>query len=864
MNKLLSFLAALLLVAVMLPQRLAAQSGATCDDAIYIESDYSVSLAAGEYWFMAMTYSLPLTIRFYPVNAGAQAPELIVDFTCQHDDEGNGIYDDDNVAKMVKSAGTYGLTLPMSYKLSPAQDETGRIYYAYTFSRNYRNMLYGQGVTYAIPAYVKVKLYGTARVDIASESVNNRCRDYVNTLNMNTTLLMTPDDSVFTYVWPVGEWIKYRYEITWTGRDSESTLFFITSKDCEFDRYSGKVRDRYYLPAVDEAHELKMTPESSSALVDDIFQTELYVRIYPQTDGYLSVKTYEINDNITDFIVSGVVCVVDNESKTISGVLPAGTNRNTAIKDARYRPLETYDGHTASYNSDYTVLTFGKLKYDLTGITVAEKAGNTDASLKSVKVGGIALPGFSPAVLEYLDIEVNGTAIPEVTAEARKATSSVAITTAPALPGTVTIEVTAEAGNTLTYTLNFIKQRSNNNQLASITVDGTPLPGFDKNMPNYRIETDHVPVVSAEPADPKAKVEIDQPKSLPGVAQIFVTSEAGTVQAYTVRFVMNAEMETCTSSALTAALDVPVSLKQGVTATIAIPVKELKEKTVKLVWSGTEALQLVQSNLCLVQKLPQDTLVLAPVKWSDEVAWWFQEGEMARLARQSFNGNIYLLASAPQDGTLTLKEYTPDCLTKTAFFDLPDSLVLSPAYQMATLYKVLKSDWNEKTVVFSWDGAEPLDLQFFETCSFNNVQSALRCSFQVPAYGTLEVKDELKRNKKLFSDPFVFLKGDVAYLRLLNNYVAGTLRVEEVKSYTPSTGVDAFASQPLRWSSAEGMLYVTSPVAQPVEVYAVSGVCVARYEAVAGETQTLRLPAGIYLLRTPAATTATALRAVVR
>ena len=449
-----------------------------------------------------------------------------------------------------------------------------------------------------------------------------------------------------------------------------------------------------------------------------------------------------------------------------------------------------------------------------------------------------------------------------VSAVARKTTSEVIVQQVEAVPGKAVITVKAEAGNMQVYTVSFIKQRSKDNTLKALYVDGGLVSGFQRDNLYYRVETDHIPVVSAEQNDPKAKVEIDQPKSLPGIAQIFVTSEAEVVEAYTIRFILNEEMGNCVRSADTQQLEKPVAVTDG--KLLALPVRELKEKTVKLVWSGTEALQLVQSNLCLVQKLPQDTLVLAPVKWSDEVAWWFQAGEMARLARQSFNGNIYLLASAPQDGTLTLKEYTPDCLTKTAFFDLPDSLVLSPAYQMATLYKVLKSDWNEKTVVFSWDGAEPLDLQFFETCSFNNVQSALRCSFQVPAYGTLEVKDELKRNKKLFSDPFVFLKGDVAYLRLLNNYVAGTLRVEEVKSYTPSTGVDAFASQPLRWSSAEGMLYVTSPVAQPVEVYAVSGVCVARYEAVAGETQTLRLPAGIYLLRTPAATTATALRAVVR
>ena len=77
-----------------------------------------------------------------------------------------------------------------------------------------------------------------------------------------------------------------------------------------------------------------MTPEMSSQWVEDIFQTELYVRMYATTPGNLIIKTYEEVDNITDYVVAKVAAVVDNENMTSSAVLPAGTNRNEAIKNA--------------------------------------------------------------------------------------------------------------------------------------------------------------------------------------------------------------------------------------------------------------------------------------------------------------------------------------------------------------------------------------------------------------------------------------------------------------------------------------------------------------------------------------------------
>ena len=85
--------------------------------------------------------------------------------------------------------------------------------------------------------------------------------------------------------------------------------------------------------------------------------------------------------------------------------------------------------------------------------TVA-KAQSTDATLASISIDGTAIADFKADSLTYSHtIAYTATDIPEIAAEANDASASVSITQADAVPGTATIVVTAQAGNTQTYTV---------------------------------------------------------------------------------------------------------------------------------------------------------------------------------------------------------------------------------------------------------------------------------------------------------------------------------------------------------------------------------------------------------------------------
>ena len=777
MKKIISHLAALLLL-LTTSMPVMAQAGSTCDNAIYVDAEYTNTFRAGEYWFTAMTSALPMTINCYPTVAGQQAPQIQVDFTCTFVD-GQAVYDDPKVASMVQRAGDYGLYLPMINTLRAKTDENGKIYYTYTFPSNYNEMLYGQGVTYAIPAYVKLTCYSNIELNITSGSVHSRCRDYVNQLGMNTSFLFTPEDSINTYVWPLGEWSDKQYEITWEGADENSRLLFLTSKDCDFDRFSAKVRGRYNLPAVDEDHALKMTPEATADVIDDIAQPELYVHMYANSEGYLKIHTYEINDNLTDYIVGGVPAVVDNEAMTITAVLPAGTDRAAAIKAARYRPLTTHDGHQAEYDEPYyTTLYFGSLQYDLSGIVVAQSTGNTDASLKSLSIDGAAIPGFSPAVTDYYDIEVPDGQIPTVAAEARKSTSTVEIKQAKSIPGTAVITVTAEAGNTQTYTINFIKQRSKDNSLAALYVDGKLIDNFSASTYNYRLVVTSLPTITATLNDEKATMEIDQPKHIPGFGQVMVTAESGDVALYTINFVLDEEVRQCANTIT------QMNASQAYTVTdgdlLRVSANEWAGKNVMITWSGNEDLNIDMLPNCLEgENHPFAQYSVAFNPEGIERRCYLTAAQTQTWMRNAVNGYVYLRFNTSEIGQASIAPYTPTCLTQSKLIDIKSETVM-PANGFTQVYTIYLPDWQHKDIKVSWEGESSIELFFANDCNIyltNTDEHILQNGNQIMARkGSFTVTQDMAK---------VWLQtssGDFAYLRVLNEG-EGVMTVSVTKEY---------------------------------------------------------------------------------
>jgi len=181
-----------------------------------------------------------------------------------------------------------------------------------------------------------------------------------------------------------------------------------------------------------------------------------------------------------------------------------------------------------------------------------------NANLKSLSSNGISVEWFDVNTLTYNVVLPNGTTtVPTVTAVADNSAATVQITQASSPRGTAKIVVTAEDETTKTYTIKFSVVVGVNPNLATLTYNGTGVSGFNAKTLDYNVVlpagTTIIPVVAATSQDPRASVQVIQPSSASGTAQIIATAEDGfTKKIYTINFLVpkstNANLATLTAN----------------------------------------------------------------------------------------------------------------------------------------------------------------------------------------------------------------------------------------------------------------------------------------------------------------------------
>ncbi len=172
-------------------------------------------------------------------------------------------------------------------------------------------------------------------------------------------------------------------------------------------------------------------------------------------------------------------------------------------------------------------------------------APSGEASLADLQVDGVTVEGFSSGTFDYvINLPLNATVVPTVTATATDDNATIEIVDAASLPGTTSVLVTAEDGTTqLTYTVEFILSASDDATLSDLKVDGETIDGFVSALLNYAVELPadrtSVPDVTATTTDGGASVDIEDANALPGITNVTVTAEDGATQlTYTIAFTL--------------------------------------------------------------------------------------------------------------------------------------------------------------------------------------------------------------------------------------------------------------------------------------------------------------------------------------
>ncbi|WP_440962304.1 GH92 family glycosyl hydrolase [Paenibacillus nitricinens] len=176
---------------------------------------------------------------------------------------------------------------------------------------------------------------------------------------------------------------------------------------------------------------------------------------------------------------------------------------------------------------------------------LADVPYGTDATLSGISMDGTGLQEFDSNKDTYdIILPAGSEIVPTVTATTYDPNATMIVTAADHLPGTTTIEVTAEDGITkLSYRINFTVQeqepeptKNSDATLSGIMIDGTALAGFDSSVDTYEVVlpagTVNVPTLTANPTDSKATVNVTATDRLPGTSVIEVTAEDGSTKFF--------------------------------------------------------------------------------------------------------------------------------------------------------------------------------------------------------------------------------------------------------------------------------------------------------------------------------------------
>lgn len=161
------------------------------------------------------------------------------------------------------------------------------------------------------------------------------------------------------------------------------------------------------------------------------------------------------------------------------------------------------------------------------------------AYLAGISLDGQPIEGFLPEQTNYsFTLPVGTTTLPAITWTQGDPYQQVAITEG-GVDGTTRIVVTAAAGNSVTYRLTFSTQKSSNNSLQGIALDGTPLEGFHPDTLNYTITlpagTTSLPIVTYTPGDEYQSITLST-NTTTRTIRIVVKAGDGSSRVYTLTF----------------------------------------------------------------------------------------------------------------------------------------------------------------------------------------------------------------------------------------------------------------------------------------------------------------------------------------
>ncbi|MBR0196231.1 MAG: hypothetical protein IJQ32_08340 [Paludibacteraceae bacterium] len=201
-------------------------SGLSCGDPIEMGRSYNAHISGPDtVWYVANTFDLPLTVKYYP-NDSKAAPDLYLDFSCTP-----GVYDDSIICSLFCMENAI---VPMPYHITPAWklDENNHPYYEVAMGEWYRNVLLEHGISYNVAVYIKAVYYGVGDIELTPDAEFSQCMETEDWLLFDRELPVAADDGETFFIAPYANWADDSVRYIWRGTEPALVVFGTT---CKFD-----------------------------------------------------------------------------------------------------------------------------------------------------------------------------------------------------------------------------------------------------------------------------------------------------------------------------------------------------------------------------------------------------------------------------------------------------------------------------------------------------------------------------------------------------------------------------------------------------------------------------------------------------
>lgn len=261
-----------------------AQSGASCSDPIPVDSNYMATVSGpGTLWYTAWTYDLPLKVRFVPFSDNSSVSPIVeVDFTCTP-----GVYDDPKLDSLINMVEDFNISVPIKFQCDLVV-ENGKNVWDLSINKSYRDQLTQFGILYNVQTFIKVTFPEGGNISLSPDTAFQSCMDKAETMQLNDTMLILPNDPDRVFVVPFPEWQNDSIRFVWVGEGE--TKIYIAQQECEFEpsAFDPYVWDVYTLS---EGTPYKLYSEAmKDAVKNAIGGGLLYAKVMATAPGRLVVE----------------------------------------------------------------------------------------------------------------------------------------------------------------------------------------------------------------------------------------------------------------------------------------------------------------------------------------------------------------------------------------------------------------------------------------------------------------------------------------------------------------------------------------------------------------------------------------------